>query len=64
MEDKNILRRTIDAIGRISGLFSSTEPVVRHNHLLRKWEQYYDAHPNGFTHRRQHGLLNYLTPAD
>ena len=56
-----IIRR---AVGRISGFFTSTDPVVRHNHVLAKWEQYYEARPNSFAHRRQHGTLSYFTKAD
>ena len=64
VKDKTILGRAIDAIGHVSSFFSSTEPAARHNPVLAKWEQYYDAHPNSFAHRRQHRALNYLTPAD
>ena len=64
VKDKTILRRVIDTIGHISGFFSATEPEARHNSVLAKWEQYYDARPNSFAHRRQHRVLNYLTPAD
>ena len=61
---RTILGRVIDAIGRISGFFSSSEPAARHNPVLAKWDQYYDAHPNSFVHRRQNSALNYLTPTD
>ena len=64
VKDKTILGRVIDAIGHISGFFSSSEPAARHNPVLAKWDQYYDAHPNSFVHRRQHSVLIYLTPAD
>jgi hypothetical protein len=58
--DKTIIRRGIDAIRCISRFLSSAEPVVRHNAVLAKWEQYYDAHPTTFTRQNQHGALRYL----
>ena len=64
MKDKSILRRAIAAIRRASGPFWSTEPVVRFNPVLTKWEQYYDARPNGFAHRRQVGAMSYFIQAD
>ena len=64
MRDKTIIRRAVDAIRHIPRFFSSTEPAVRYNAVLAKWEQHYDAYPNSFTRRKEHSALNYLTPAD
>ncbi len=64
MRDTAIIRRGMDAIRRISRFFSSAEPAVRHNIVLAKWEQHYDAYPDSFSRRQQHSILNYLTPAD
>jgi hypothetical protein len=50
MKNKTIIRCGIDAI--------------RHNVVLAKLEQHYDAHPNSYTPQKQHGILNYLTAAD
>ena len=61
---KNIIRRSIDAIRRIYRFFSSAEPAVRHNAVLAKWEQYYEARPTSFTRRSQHSAPLHLTSAD
>ena len=64
VKGKTILRRAIDGIRRISGVFSPTEPAIQFNPVLAKWEQHYEARPNSFARRRQNSTLSYLTPAD
>ena len=59
-----IIRRMIDIIPSISHLFRSAEPAFRHNVVLTKWEQHYEAHPNDVTRRSQRSTLNYLRQAD
>lgn len=64
MSDRTTIRRGINAILRMLGSFTSAQPPVRHNAVLAKWEQHYDAHPNAFTHQKRYSALRYLTPAD
>jgi hypothetical protein len=63
MKNNTIIRCGIDAMRCICRLFSSAEAAVRHNVVLAKWEQHYDAHPNSYTRQKQYGVLNYLTAA-
>jgi hypothetical protein len=64
VKDKTILRRVIDAIGQISGSFSSNEAAASHNAVLAKWDQYYDAHPNRFARNKRYNTLSYFMSAD
>ena len=64
MKDKTILRCVMNAIGRIAGSFSSTGQAARYNPVLAKWEQHYDARPNGFARDGRHGSLHYFMWAD
>ena len=64
MSDRTSIRQGIDAILRKLGSFTTAQPPARHNAVLAKWEQHYDAHPNAFTHQKRYATLKYLTPAD